>query len=88
MPTTPYRFELKFGEGDSAHPILELAQAGARLKLRGRIDRVDLVQTPWPAFRVIDYKSGSVPTSTEVKFGEMLQLPLYAMAVQQLFRGR
>ena len=33
---------------------------------------------------MIDYKSGSVPTSTDVKFGEMLQLPLYAMAVQRL----
>ncbi len=86
--TTPHRFELIFGEEDSDYPMLELAQAGRTVNLRGRIDRIDLVQTPdGPAFRVIDYKSGSVPTSTAVKRGEMVQLPLYAMAVQQLLEG-
>jgi RecB family exonuclease len=86
--TAPHRFELIFGEEDSDYPMLELAQAGRTVNLRGRIDRIDLVQTPdGPAFRVIDYKSGSVPTSTAVKHGEMVQLPLYAMAVQQLLEG-
>jgi ATP-dependent helicase/DNAse subunit B len=37
-----------------------------------------------PRFRVIDYKSGSVPAVSEVRQGVMLQLPLYAMAVQRL----
>ena len=63
LQTTPHRFELIFGEEDSDYPMLELAQAGRTVNLRGRIDRIDLVQTPdGPAFRVIDYKSGSVPT--------------------------
>ncbi|MGO9814618.1 MAG: PD-(D/E)XK nuclease family protein, partial [Isosphaeraceae bacterium] len=35
-------------------------------------------------FRVIDYKTGSVPSLAEVKRGEMLQLLLYAMAVEKL----
>ena len=48
------------------------------------------IASTWPRrprgsrFRVIDYKSGSAPSSTDVKQGEMLQLPLYAMAVERL----
>jgi RecB family exonuclease len=85
FPSEPHEFELKFGERDTAHPVLELAHGRRTLRLRGRIDRVDLVQTAsGRKFRVIDYKSGSAPTSTDVRSGAMLQLPLYAMAVQQL----
>ena len=36
-------------------------------------------------FRVIDYKSGSVPSSTQVKQGEMLQLPLFHGCEELLF---
>jgi len=36
---------------------------------------------------VIDYKTGSVPSLAEVKRGEMLQLLLYAMAVEKLILG-
>ena len=90
FPSTPYEFELKFGERDAAHPILELGHGSRTIRLRGRIDRIDLVQTAAGSrFRVIDYKSGSVPSSTDVKYGEMLQLPLYAMAVAATrLRGR
>jgi RecB family exonuclease len=85
LRSTPHLFELNFGEEDAPHPVLELAHGGRKLKLGGRIDRIDLVETPdGPRFRIIDYKSGSVPSSTEVKQGEMVQLPLYAMAVQRL----
>jgi RecB family exonuclease len=85
FPCTPHEFELKFGERDASHPVLELAHGRRTLKLRGQIDRVDLVQTAsGRGFRVIDYKSGLVPSSTDVRTGAMLQLPFYAMAVQQL----
>jgi hypothetical protein len=88
LQSRPHKFELVFGDEHSDYPMLELAQGGRALNLRGRIDRIDLVQTPdGLAFRVIDYKSGSVPTSTAVKHGEMVQLPLYAMAVQKLVCG-
>jgi RecB family exonuclease len=81
----PHELELAFGEQGTAHPVLELASQGRTLRLRGRIDRIDLAQTSQGStFRVIDYKSGSVPSSSEVKHCEMLQLPLYAMAVQRL----
>jgi RecB family exonuclease len=85
FPSEPHAFELKFGEKDATHPVFELAHGRRTLKLRGRIDRVDLLHTAdGRRFRVIDYKSGSVPSSTDVKSGAMLQLPLYAMAVQRL----
>lgn len=85
FPSAPYEFELKFGERDAGHPVLELGHGSRKLRLRGRIDRVDLVRTAAGSrFRVIDYKSGTAPTSSSVKTGEMLQLPLYAMAVQRL----
>jgi ATP-dependent helicase/nuclease subunit B len=85
FPSSPYEFELKFGERDATHPVLELAHGNRKLRLRGRIDRVDLVRTAaGPRFRVIDYKSGSAPSTTDVKTCAMLQLPLYAMAVQRL----
>ena len=84
-PFIPYRLEFAFGEAGTDHPELEIDRGGQTFRLRGRIDRVDLAKMPAGAcFRVIDYKSGSVPSSTQVKQGEMLQLPLYAMAVEQL----
>ena len=65
--------------------MLEIGEGERTIRLRGRIDRIDVAETPEGSrFRVIDYKSGSVPSSTDVKHGEMLQLPLYAMAVERL----
>lgn len=86
----PYLLEFTFGEAGQAHPVLEIGEGERTIRLRGRIDRIDLAETSEGSrFRVIDYKSGSVPSSTDVKQGEMLQLPLYAMAVERLlFRDR
>jgi ATP-dependent helicase/DNAse subunit B len=66
---------------------LELKVADQTIRISGRIDRVDLGQIAGQAvFHVIDYKS-----STKVDFkpemiasGERLQLPLYALALEQL----
>lgn len=81
----PYKLELGFGAEGAEHPVLEIGAGERIIRLRGRIDRIDVADTPeGPRFRVIDYKSGTAPTPTEVKYGEMLQLPLYAMAVEQL----
>jgi ATP-dependent helicase/DNAse subunit B len=68
--------------------MLEIGGGDRVVKLRGRIDRIDLLDTPSGRFfRVIDYKTGSVPSHAEVKRGEMLQLLLYAMAVETLILG-
>jgi ATP-dependent helicase/nuclease subunit B len=66
---------------------LELKQGDQTVRLRGRIDRVDLGQIAGrTVFNVIDYKSASdVKLSGEtVAAGLTLQLPLYALAVEQL----
>jgi ATP-dependent helicase/nuclease subunit B len=82
---TPHLFEVEFGDDDSRHPYLELGRGQRMVRLQGKIDRIDLVETPeGRGFRVIDYKSGAGPSATEVRKSRMLQLPLYAMAVEQI----
>src|SRR5208337_3073240 len=84
----PRLFEEGFGSDDTPYPMLEIGSGDRVVKLRGRIDRIDLLETPsGRLFRVIDYKTGSVPSLAEVKRGEMLQLLLYAMAVEKLILG-
>jgi len=84
----PHLFEEGFGSADTPYPMLEIGSGDRVVKLRGRIDRIDLLETPSGRFfRVIDYKTGSVPSLAEVKRGEMLQLLLYAMAVEKLILG-
>lgn len=85
----PSWFEFGFGEPGNEHPDFQLSLGAEIVKLRGRIDRIDLVETEaGPRFRVIDYKSGSPPSAKEVSDGRMLQLPLYAMAVERLLFER
>jgi RecB family exonuclease len=50
------------------------------LRLRGRIDRID-AESSGPALFVLDYKSGAVPTASDLGTERALQLPLYLMAL-------
>ncbi|HYW03761.1 MAG TPA: PD-(D/E)XK nuclease family protein [Gammaproteobacteria bacterium] len=54
------------------------------IALRGRLDRID---RDGGDLTVIDYKTGSVPRSREVRDGEAVQLPSYAMLVPALAAG-
>ena len=58
---------------------------GQRFTIAGRIDRVDLAQTPRGRYvRVIDYKSrGRDFSLTDLYYGSSLQLPLYASAAAE-----
>ena len=84
----PDQFEVKFGlhEQDPAsldHLILGAGET--QIKVQGVIDRIDRVEVDGqPRFRVIDYKTGSNPSPGDVKSGQASQLPLYALAVEQL----
>jgi RecB family exonuclease len=87
----PHRFEVEFGRRDESDetsvslPHLTIGEGETSLKLEGKIDRIDLVQVDGKLhFRVIDYKTGSNPSSREVHSGLASQLPLYAMAVERL----
>jgi ATP-dependent helicase/DNAse subunit B len=81
----PHHFETEFGFENSQYPALEFGGGDGALKLQGKIDRIDVLQgAEGQFFRVIDYKTGAVPSLAQVKRGEMLQVLLYAMAVENL----
>ena len=82
---TPHQFEVAFGGETREFPFLEIGRGSRVVRLRGKIDRIDVVDGPLGrGFRVIDYKSGSGPSTSDVIAARMLQLPLYAMAVERL----
>lgn len=89
----PTAVELAFGTGPDADlPAFEVPLPnGARLLLRGRVDRVDVFSDgDLHAFRIIDYKSSQLDIDlTKVAHGLRLQLPIYAAAItahsEQLF---
>ena len=78
--------ELSFGmDGSSFQPISLTLKDGRRIRVYGKIDRVD--RTPdGELLRVIDYKMGKTRTfdPTKLLSGESLQLPLYVAAAQQV----
>ena len=84
----PKSFEIVFGSEDKdsrSFPALTLGDGMVAVRLQGKIDRLDLLHTPGGSgFRVIDYKTGSSPSKSDVKESLYLQLPLYALAVERL----
>jgi RecB family exonuclease len=83
----PHRFEVSFGkeDADGAYPHLEIGRGARAVRLQGKIDRIDIVEGPeGRGFRVIDYKSGHGPSANDVRQARLLQLPLYAMAVERI----
>jgi ATP-dependent helicase/nuclease subunit B len=84
----PHLFEVVFGFEESdpqSYESLKLGEGDVMVRLQGKIDRIDLVSaSSVPAYRVIDYKTGSCPSKTDVKDAIYLQLPLYALAVERI----
>ncbi len=99
-PLTPAYFEVAFGDASladspadparatiSTHLPFKLQVGGETVELAGRIDRIDVGRAAGrTVFNVIDYKSGSSAKlkTDDIANGLALQLPLYAMAVEQL----
>jgi ATP-dependent helicase/nuclease subunit B len=89
-------FELAFGlegaamEGADGASVPEagvVETPHGRLRLRGRIDRVDQVQWEGDAgLLVVDYKTGALPTKADWDEGRSLQAALYAVVVEGLLR--
>jgi ATP-dependent helicase/DNAse subunit B len=77
-------FEVGFGLGEGAPPTqgtpFVLDTAAGPLRFSGRIDRMDALGERW---RILDYKSGGLPTAREIKKGLHVQLAIYALAVEQ-----
>ena len=94
QPPRPAHFEVAYGlkprpgddESLSTQSPHEITLAGEKLRIGGRVDRIDVGQLAGRAvFNIIDYKSAKrrPGTSAEVD-GTSLQLDLYAMATEEL----
>ena len=83
----PSQLEVVFGDERDANPLpcVVIGEGADAVKIQGKIDRVDTIEGEHgPAFRVIDYKTGSPPSKKDVTGFLMVQLPLYALAVEHL----
>ncbi len=86
---TPQWLELGFGlplrpdmDPASTTNCLELGKGQDRVLVRGKIDRVDMAPDgTWAAF---DYKSGQVPSYTELREGHDIQVALYLLALERV----
>jgi hypothetical protein len=86
-PARPALFEVVFGDEreEPGRGCVVLGEGSEAVRIQGKIDRVDVLETDrGPSFRVIDYKTGSPPASRDVLSFLMVQLPLYALAVERL----
>ena len=94
-PFIPTHFEVRFGppRGDdgpedalSTDDAFELDIGDEKIKIVGRIDRVDIGQVAGKVvFNVIDFKTGlsAALTDEQITTGVKLQIPLYAMALEK-----
>ncbi|MCM1988483.1 PD-(D/E)XK nuclease family protein [Oceanirhabdus seepicola] len=78
----PYGYEMEFGGRDYS-PIEITLDNGTKVKLIGKIDRVDrLIMDSEEYFRIIDYKSGNKSLKlSQVYYGLQLQLVTYLDAM-------
>jgi len=94
-PPAPAHFEVSFGLApqssdrlSTAEPLRLETPAGPVL-FSGRIDRIDIGAIEGrPVFVIVDYKSGQSPSRKEVQDGRALQLPVYAIATEELLLAR
>lgn len=87
----PTFFETEFGhfenERDENASLLKNLKIGD-IKIRGKIDRVELSENR-DKFKVVDYKlSGKSPTLINLKEGIALQIPLYLYAAKELIKAQ
>jgi ATP-dependent helicase/nuclease subunit B len=79
----PWKAELQFGDARDLPALVINTPAGRELRLRGKIDRVDLLEDG-AAFAVIDYKyRGSALSLDHVYHGLSLQLLTYLLVLQK-----
>jgi ATP-dependent helicase/nuclease subunit B len=78
---SPHRLEWAFGRRFDFPVEVEVGAGADRVSVMGVIDRIDV--GPDGALVIYDYKSGTAPSSADVKAGIELQLGLYALAAQE-----
>ena len=81
----PLGYEVTFGKSieDTIPPITLKLPSGEEVSLRGRIDRVDVMEHEGKTYvRIIDYKSGSKSLDmSEIYYGLQVQLLIYLEAL-------
>ena len=77
--------EASFGMGEGLEPVSLVLNDGTRIRVYGKIDRIDKT-SDGKLYRIVDYKTGRSHTFDPTKFssGETIQLPLYLEAAKQL----
>lgn len=78
----PVKTEWSFGLDKNSVPGLVYEFEGEKIFLCGQIDRVDQVRD---FYVVTDYKRSTTPQKKALKNGLDLQLPIYCLAVEELF---
>ncbi len=85
----PEFFELSFGKVKNEERYSKKFREGitaGRVKLKGKIDRIDINEKE-KTLKVIDYKlGGTKPTAEDLLTGISLQLPLYLFAAKELIK--
>ncbi|AEY66286.1 helicase-exonuclease AddAB subunit AddB [Clostridium sp. BNL1100] len=79
----PVGYEVEFGEGGAYPPIVIELDTGEKIKLVGRIDRIDTLSTDNGTYlRIVDYKSGEKDFKlSDVYYGLQMQLITYLDAL-------
>lgn len=82
----PVNFEVSFTTARDLNSVNLLLTKEARMKLRGRIDRIDICETDEKVYvKVVDYKSGNHAFDlTAFYYGLQLQLVVYLNAALEL----
>jgi len=83
----PVDYEAGFGDDEKYPPIVIELDSGEKVRLYGRIDRIDMMETPDGRYlRIIDYKSGTREFKLEnVYYGLQIQLITYLDAIWEYF---
>ena len=79
--------DAELSPGEEHHEPIVFGEEDRAVRVRGRIDRVDVGTVGGKTvFSVIDYKTGKPPKSNEAELqtGRAIQLALYALAVRRL----
>ncbi len=84
-PLEPTHLELDFGFATEDEPGLPPLDLGEGIRVRGRIDRIDLA--PSGQAVLYDYKGAVAPPAAKWLAEGHLQLPIYMRAVEQLLQN-
>jgi ATP-dependent helicase/nuclease subunit B len=71
-------------KGTAPFLAISLRSPHGPIRIRGRIDRIDLPADGSAGFQVIDYKTGSAPTAASMAEGTSFQLPIYLWACKAI----